>query len=56
MHSHHRNSISTIEEWLSLEKEQEQVQDNLDLYILGIYPVQGTALLYIDETICQEEK
>lgn len=62
MNSHHRNSISVIEEWLtngsdliySEEEENDLVLDHLPLY--GIYPAQDAALLYTDETVCQEEK
>lgn len=59
MHSYHRKTINTVEEWLlSIEEEDDDnlAGTNLDLDILGIYPVQGTALLYTDESICQEEK
>ena len=58
MHSYHRNNISTVEEWLSLFEEEEEDQDPFEQDFLnstGIYPVQRTALLYRDETICQEE-
>jgi len=60
MHSFHRNSINTIEEWLSLKDEgDEEYTINLDQVSLGnnLYsPCPRTALLYGYETICQEEK
>ncbi len=60
MHSYHRKTIDTVEEWLS-SNEEEIEDDNLDedlkQYLRSTnYLVQGTTLLYGDETICQEEK
>lgn len=45
-HSYHRNNVRTIDEWLSLLKEDDDLDDDLDMDTLGLYPVQGTALLY----------
>ncbi len=59
MHSYHRHSISTVEEWLSLEEEldDDNPDEDLEQYLRSTnYLVQGTTLLYGDETICQEEK
>ena len=53
MHTYHRKIIETVEEMLDLDNQDDY---DLDLDTLGIYPVQGTALLYEESSICQEEK
>ena len=53
MHSYHRKTIKTVEDMLDIDNQDDY---DLDIDTLGLYPVQGTALLYEESLDCQEEK